>query len=246
MTIKKRLSSAWKRHSFGTILQLIVKNIVYFITKLFSGRLFKNTTEEKTQFDEVYRSDTDKIREVGSLDIESENARYAVRYQPSPDNLVTEILQSLPIDYRKFTFIDFGAGKGRVLLLASQLPFAAVIGVEFSSELCKIASENISKIPPERKSARSIECIYNDVTDYPLPDTSLVCYFYNPFDQPVMQTVANKLASSLKGNQRDIYIIYIDPQHRALFDSEGYWDIMKDNQFYIIYRTNLAKLLEQI
>ncbi|GJL74571.1 class I SAM-dependent methyltransferase [Nitrosomonas sp.] len=246
MTIRKRLHSAWKRHSLSTILRLIVTNIVFYIRELFSGRLFNNAAEEKTQFDVIYRSDTDQIREVGSLDIESVNARYAVRYQPSPDSLVTEIIQSLPIDYSKFTFIDFGAGKGRVLLLAAQLPFAAVIGVEFSNELCKVASENISKIPPGKKSAREIACIYSDVADYPLPDTALVCYFYNPFAQPVMQTVLDKLTASLRHQQREIYIIYIDPKHRSLFDAAGYWDVTHESQFYIIYRANFDKFPEQV
>lgn len=246
MSIRKRLYSAWRRHSPTTILRLIIINIAYYTRELFSGRLFNNTIENKTQFDVIYRSDTDKIREVGSLDIESENARYAVRYQPSPENLAKEIIHSLSIDHVKFTFIDFGAGKGRVLLLAAQLPFAAVIGVEFSSELCNVASENISKIPPEKAMASEIACIYGDVADYPLPDTSLVCYFYNPFAQPVMQMVLDKLAASLKAHQREIYVIYFDPKYRSLFDATGYWEVSNESQFYIIYRANLDKLLERI
>ncbi len=169
-----------------------------------------------------------------------------MRYQPSPDSLVTEIIQSLSIDYSEFTFIDFGAGKGRFLLLAGQLPFAAVIGIEFSSELCKVASENIGKIPPEKKTAPEIACIYSDVADYPLPDTPLVCYFYNPFAQPAMQMVLDKLTASLKNNQREIYVIYIDPKYRSLFDTAGYWDVINESQFYIIYRANLGKFPGQI
>ncbi len=53
MSIRKRLYSAWKRHSLSTILRLIVTNIVYYISELFSGRLFKNAAEAKTQFDVI-------------------------------------------------------------------------------------------------------------------------------------------------------------------------------------------------
>lgn len=41
-------------------------------------------------------------------------------------------------------FIDFGCGKGRVLLVAAMQPVRRVIGVELSSELSVIARRNIS------------------------------------------------------------------------------------------------------
>ena len=38
-------------------------------------------------------------------------------------------------------FVDFGCGKGRVLLLAAGFGFARITGVEFAKELCDIAKE---------------------------------------------------------------------------------------------------------
>src|ERR1700719_3166712 len=43
-----------------------------------------------------------------------------------------------------YTFVDIGAGKGRALLLAAELPFRKVIGVELSEELARIAQKNIT------------------------------------------------------------------------------------------------------
>ncbi len=242
MVTVKRLISAWKRHSSGSLLQLISRNILYYTKELLTGNLFiKN---KKSVFDVTYSADTDEIREIGSLDIESNNARYGVRYQPSPHDLVTKVIQALPIDYSQFTFLDFGAGKGRVLLIAAQSPFAAVIGIEFSRELCKIASDNIRKISPEKKTAICVECHYSDVTHYRLPETPLVCYFYNPFDQPVMQIVLDKLAASLKERSREIYIIYIHPEYRSLLDSNDYWKIIDESNLHVVYRAQLSKFLE--
>src|SRR5262249_51546264 len=48
-----------------------------------------------------------------------------------------------PADKSKYTFIDVGCGKGRVVLLASQLGFNRVIGVEFSPWAGEIAAGNI-------------------------------------------------------------------------------------------------------
>ena len=244
MRVVKRIYSAWSRHSLGTLPQLIAKNIFFYLKELLSGRLFKESEEQKSEFDVAHDAETEKIREIGSLDIVSENARYAVRYQPSPQNFATEIIHALAIDYNRFIFMDFGAGKGRVLLIAAQLPFAAVIGIEFSQELCAVAIDNIRKIAPNKRIAGRIECYYDDVTLHPLPESPLVCYFYNPFDQLIMQAVVDRLASSLKDRPREIYIIYVHPEHRAIFDAEAYWDVIDESNLHVIYHSSLEKLLE--
>lgn len=243
MHMVKRFYIAWGRHSLGSFLKLVLKNIIYYQKHLFSGKLFKRTNEP-SEFDLVHNSDTEKIREIGSLDIDSENACHAVRYQPSPYALATQLIYSLPIDYSQFTFIDFGAGKGRVILIAAQRPFDAVIGIEFSKELCQIANKNIGMIPPEQRVALKAECLFNDATQFQPPLAPLVCYFYNPFGEPIMRKVIDALESSLKKVPRELYVIYVHPEHRALFDSKTYFDVKEEDDFYIVYRVNKDKLVE--
>ena len=48
-----------------------------------------------------------------------------------------------------FAFVDMGSGKGRALLVASELPFAKIVGVELSQELHQIAEENVRRYRPE-------------------------------------------------------------------------------------------------
>jgi predicted RNA methylase len=57
--------------------------------------------------------------------------------------LVDALLRNIGEDLHRFSFVDFGSGKGRVLLVASHYPFREVVGVEFSPELQKIAEGNI-------------------------------------------------------------------------------------------------------
>jgi hypothetical protein len=83
-------------------------------------------------FDRAYGSETSAIREIGSLEIESGNVRHAARYQPSSAALVRNAIEQLRLDLTQFTFVDFGSGKGPVLLVAAEYPFSQVIGVEFS------------------------------------------------------------------------------------------------------------------
>jgi len=69
------------------------------------------------------------------LTLVGNNRSYGVHYHPSHPKFLLQEFSKLNIDYNQFTFIDFGAGKGRVLLAASEFPFHRIIGVEFASEL---------------------------------------------------------------------------------------------------------------
>jgi SAM-dependent methyltransferase len=225
---------AWKRHGARNFIYLVRKNLKYCIEELFSGRLLQSTN--KSKFDDEFGTDTDGIREIGSLDIAlSENNLHANGYEPSPYHVTTKVLRELSIDHRNFSFLDFGSGKGRVLLIASQLPFKSVIGIEFSPELCKVAKDNLAKISHSKNVASSIECVCADVMEYRLPGDALVCYFANPFDQVIMEAVIQRLSASLREIPRELYVIYLNPKHRALFDNSGLWDVISENEPDVTY-----------
>ncbi len=234
MLLYKRLYSAWKRHGTVGFIRLLGKNIDYHLRALYSRRLC--IEELDSDFDRVHGTDTESIREIGSLDLPIESGRDAVRYQPSPTDLVRETILGLPIDPSRFTFIDFGAGKGRVLMIAAELPFHAVIGIELSGELCEIANSNIARIDAARYKAGQVKCEHADVTAYPLPDTPLVCYFYNPFGATTMQQVIMRLAATLHDHPREIYVIYIHPEHSHLFEAAKVWETQQQGEFHVIYR----------
>ena len=233
MGILKRLIVAWKRYDAWKFIYLVAKNLRFFIKKLFSGELLQSTP--KSEFDNDFGTDTEVIREIGSLDIAlSENALHAVAYEPSPYHITTKIIQELSIDHTRFSFIDFGSGKGRVLLIASQFPFKSVIGIEFSRELCEVAKDNIAKIPPSKCAASWVECVHTDVMEYRLPGNPLVCYFYNPFDQVIMEVVVGRLVESLREIPREIYVIYLNAKYRMLFDNSGLWDVISESDLDVI------------
>jgi tRNA G46 methylase TrmB len=60
-------------------------------------------------------------------------------YHAVPAWLIRETLNSIPLQPNVFAFIDMGSGKGRALLVASEFPFARIVGVEISRELSGIA-----------------------------------------------------------------------------------------------------------
>src|SRR5918996_1296859 len=96
-------------------------------------------------FDWQHRVDTCGSSKLADLTIVGENTSHGGPYYASHPKFLFELLSSLDIDYPSYTFVDIGSGKGRVLLIASEFPFAEIIGVEFAKELHEIAAQNIRR-----------------------------------------------------------------------------------------------------
>lgn len=236
MKIVQRLQSAWRRHGLAGFVLLCLKNALYQVRRITSGRFLENESIATSQVDRDLGIETSAVREVGSLLIESPNARFAVRYQPSPQEIVTKLISELPIDHRLFSFVDFGAGKGLVLVLASHWPFSNVVGVEFAGELCQIANRNLAAQDPKRV-ATAIACVHADAASFNPPDGPLVCYFYNPFGESIMRTVAERLSDSAKSLSREVWVIYVHPEHRQVFGDRAAWSEVERSDFHAVFRS---------
>lgn len=66
------------------------------------------------------------------------------------------------------TFLDLGAGKGRVLVVAALYPFRRVIGVELSESLCAIARKNV-ELARKRLNCRNVHVVCADCSSYSVP-----------------------------------------------------------------------------
>lgn len=158
-------------------------------------------------FDRRHGTDTSTFAELKTLGIASDNKRYGERYQPSPVYSLRRLLRRLNIRHADFSFVDFGSGKGRTLLIASELPFKQVIGVEFAEELHLQAERNIARYGP--RAANHVAAVHIDATAFTLPEDDLVLYFFNPFNELVLSQVLDNLAASLKAKPRRVILIYL-------------------------------------
>jgi len=138
------------------------------------------------------------------------------------------LIEILDIEINRFIFIDFGSGKGRVLLVAAQFPFSEVIGVEFSRQLHEIALRNISRFPAEQLRCCFIRSILEDAAAFILPPSDLVCYLYNSFESKVLTSVVQKLAAHA-GNGYRVIVIYVNPVHREVFDQNGIFTVIAES-----------------
>ncbi|MEZ5818788.1 MAG: class I SAM-dependent methyltransferase [Hyphomicrobiaceae bacterium] len=157
--------------------------------------------------------------ELDTLTIESPNRDIGVHYLPTPWRILDWVQETLPEPDPSWTFVDYGCGKGRVVLSAARRPFGRVVGVEFASELAAIARVNVANL--SYQVAHSVEVVEGDATRFTVPDGPLVAFLFNPFGPPVLDRVAEALARSWQRTPRPIVVAYLNPLHETAFARLG-------------------------
>lgn len=117
------------------------------------------------------------------------------------------VMKFIEIEWGKDVFIDYGAGKGRVAVLASTYPFKRVIGVELVSELAAMARENLRRAS-KRLRCHQIEIVTADASEYSLPDDTTIIHFFKPFEGEILSRVAHNIKASLLRSPRRLTIIW--------------------------------------
>jgi hypothetical protein len=134
-------------------------------------------------------------------------------YQPTEPALFREMMAALPIDFREFTFIDIGSGKGRTLLMAAEYQFRGIIGVELIADLHRAAEENIAawRAQSPARQVAVIEALCMDAREFIFPETPLVIYLFNPLPEAGLRETMRNLEESWKRTPRAIWIVYHNP-----------------------------------
>jgi hypothetical protein len=173
---------------------------------------------------------------LAGLTIRGPNREHGHDYRPTPCKLFEWTLAAIDYDKSRLTFVDYGAGKGRVLLLASQYPFHAIGGIEFAEELHDDATMNIAQFPRSRMKCRNVECVLDDASQVGPPDSEAVHYFFNPFSREVFAEVLHNLVVSYRKKPRRLYLVLIDPVATDLIDNSG---VFQKLELPLIERTKL-------
>jgi SAM-dependent methyltransferase len=173
-------------------------------------------TARPDEFDLKHDVETSARVHTSDLLIDSPNWIHAVPYIPTPSGLLTEVLRGFDINFQEFTFVDFGSGKGRVLLMASELPFRSIIGVEFSPELHEIAQRNIASYKSATQKCSDISLVCTDFINFELPSGPLFAFLYNPTSRAVTSHLASNIMTTFP---RQVWILYVTPHD--VFDSES-------------------------
>ncbi len=176
------------------------------------------------KFDLLNGTDTSQIVpacDLKPLEIHGAH-KHANLYWPTNPHDFHKILSSLSLDWKDYTFIDIGCGKGRTLLMAARHPFKRIVGIDFSPALCDIAQKNIHQFFSTLADSKNITVQCQDAASFNFPPDKLVVYMFDPFKAEVMQHVVNNLNESLLLHPRECYIIYYLPMHARMFEEKGF------------------------
>jgi hypothetical protein len=90
--------------------------------------------------------------------------------------------------------------------MAGEYPFQRIIGIEISTELNKVAEENIQRVR-DRLRCRNIETVITDARAYEVPDDVTVVYFNNSFHGEIFGGVLENLHKSITRKPRHLELI---------------------------------------
>lgn len=168
-------------------------------------------------WDAVHGVDTCGEVPLAAFAFTSENKTPGLAYHSHHPKITRAALSGLDIKYKDYVFVDFGCGKGRVLLLALEFPFRRVIGVEFVPELAAIANRNLASYRGRAGDQSRAEVIVCDATRFLLPPYALVLHFYQPFRANVMEQIFNNIKASIEQAPRDLLLLYSGSSTRDTF-----------------------------
>lgn len=155
--------------------------------------------------------------EVEMLDVPPTAQAVAMRYEPTSVRAFQRMMRVVKPS-RVDVFVDFGCGKGRVVLLAATAGFGEVRGVEFSSALAGQARAHAARYVSSHPGVAPVEILETDARTYAFRDDETVLFFYNPFDGSVLETVLQNLCSSLVRNPRRVWLIYHRPEFAGMME----------------------------
>jgi tRNA G46 methylase TrmB len=99
----------------------------------------------------------------------------AVRpYHATPWRVIRHAFDAAQVDATD-TLLDYGCGKGRVLIEATRYPFQRILGIDIVPELVAIARANV-------RADRRCHVYCADAALFAVPDDVTVIYLFNPFD----------------------------------------------------------------
>ena len=156
-------------------------------------------------------------------------------YQATDPALFREMLDCLTIDFREFTFIDLGSGKGRALLMAADFPFRRIVGVELLPGLHRVAQQNIGKYKSDSQKCFAVESVCCDAREFAFPPEPTVLYLFNPLPETGLAKVVARLERSLREYPRPVYVLYHNPLLERIFSGSAMLKKIGGTQQYVIY-----------
>jgi hypothetical protein len=180
-----------------------------------SRRAFvRNLARERAlaqEFDRTFGVDTAGEPPLTEVGVSAEQAKQGNGlYRGIWPGIFQQGMRGANLPFEQFTFVDYGSGKGKALMLAAAYPFRRIVGVEFAPGLHEVAVKNLHVFRSPEQRCFALEAVCADALEWEPPTGPLLCFFFNPFNDSIMERVIARLAQSWQRVPRDIYLLYVN------------------------------------
>jgi predicted RNA methylase len=118
------------------------------------------------------------------------------------------------------TFVDIGAGMGRAVLLAGELPFRQVIGVELHPTLVRIARCNLAAWRSAGRGLAPMRIVARDAVDFAFPPGPCLAFLFNPFGVVVMRRWLRAVTKAFAARPGELDILYVNNEQEGVFEEQ--------------------------
>jgi len=116
------------------------------------------------------------------------------------------------------TFVDVGAGMGRAMLLAAEMPFRTVLGVELNPTLVRIARRNFASWRKAGRAQAPMRMICADAAEFLFPSGPCVAFLFNPFGAAVMRRLLKAIAAQFARRPGELDSLYVNNEQEGVFE----------------------------
>jgi len=191
--------------------------------------LLKATATPIHPFDQMHGTDTSGLVPAKDLVTGHQNDEHVTAYYGVAPSILRTLVDhwrstNPPHHITDYTFLDVGAGKGRAIMLASELPFRSVIGVELNAEMAHIAESNVSiwkrshKSDPTAGAIAPVRIILGDALELELPATPTLIFLFHPFEAPVLKAFLKRIETAFSNRPGTVDLLYVNAEYLALLD----------------------------
>lgn len=191
--------------------------------------LLKATATPVHPFDQIHGVETSGLVPAANLVTGHANDEHVTAYYGVAPSILRTLIDLWretppPEPIYRYSFIDIGAGKGRAMLVASELPFHQVIGIELNPAMATIARQNLDRWQQAHATDSTaprlapIQLQEQDALSFDFPSTPTLVFLFHPFEAPVLKQLLRRIETQFAKRSGTLDILYVNAECRTVLD----------------------------
>lgn len=220
-----KLRTAWSKLRWSLALRGLGGTLRFALVRA------RQTKRDETKplrhpFDKQYGVDTSGLIGGGELRSGHRNDVFNTAYYAMAPSRFQRVMEYWLADeshaaIENYSFVDFGCGKGRAVLLASEFRFREVVGVELHASLANIAEANVAAWKAAGHAVCPVQIICQDATEVVFPEGPCLFYLFHPFGAPVLERLIERIETEFASRSGMLDLIYFNPEAGESIEVHG-------------------------